>query len=114
MRPLCGLMLLTALSGTGCATGSSADGPSDRTSRLDPNRAPLNAQCRVQFKRDLLGGGAIPLPIGPTVVETNGASVSVSGKLRRLDDDWVVVDTADGPSLWVPRQNVLLLQFQPE
>jgi hypothetical protein len=71
---------------------------------------PINSDCVVQFKRNLLGG-VTSLPVSPTSLGLNGAEVAVSGKLIEFNAEWVVLDASDR-TLWVPRENVLLLQFK--
>ncbi len=89
---------IVSLALVGCASGVSGAGQAG-----DP---PIGADCRVQFRRSDLGA-ADARPISPTAVD---GDVSVRGKLLRIDQDWVVVDTGSS-KLWVPRRNVLLLQF---
>jgi len=101
MRMATLLMTIASLALVGCASGV--------TGARQAGDPPIGAGCTVQFKRSDLGAAA-SLPIPPTTNSINGAGVSVSGKLLRIDQDWVVLD--DGSSkLWVPRRNVLLLQF---
>jgi hypothetical protein len=77
----------------------------------DPAHPPLGDHCTVQFKRDLLGTHA-SLPVSPTADAINGASVSIRGKLVAVDQEWIVLEAGD-ETIWVPRQNVLLLHFYP-
>jgi len=106
MRTATLLITIASLALVGCAGGVSgarnAGGP------------PIGADCRLQFKRSDLGVAA-SLPVPPTAGAVNGADVNVRGKLLRIDKEWVVLDAvvdAGLPSkLWVPRGNVLLLQF---
>jgi hypothetical protein len=63
----------------------------------------------VQLKRDLLGASAnLSISVVTTIPDT---SLAVRGKLLLLDRDWVVLDTGADGKVWVPMQNVLLLQF---
>ena len=106
MRIVALLIMMAALALVGCASGEAgarqASGP------------PIGADCRLQFKRSDLGVAA-SLPVAPTVGSINGADVNVRGKLLRIDKEWVVldavVDAGLRSELWVPRGNVLLLQF---
>ena len=95
------LMTIASLALAGCASGMSGARQAG-----DP---PIGADCRLQFRPSDLGV-ATSLPVPPTVGAINGADVNVSGKLLRIDQDWVVLDTGRS-KLWVPRRNVLLLQF---
>ena len=106
MRILTVLITIGSLALVGCASGL--------TGAREAGDPPIGENCRVQFKRSDLGA-ADNRPISPTAMDSD---VSVSGKLLRIDQDWVVVDTAGtnvvgtAPSkVWVPRRNVLLLQF---
>jgi hypothetical protein len=103
---LCALLATAA----GCAATTAPPTGADRFDLSNPSHPPLHAHCIVQLKRDVLGAGGNNLPIGPTIETINGASVSVGGRLLRLDREWVVLDTGT-KKLWVPRENVLLLQF---
>jgi hypothetical protein len=100
-------MTIGSLALVGCASGL--------TGAREAGDPPIGANCRVQFKRSDLGA-ADKQPISPTATDSD---VSVSGKLLRIDQDWVVVDTAGTNALdtaptqvWVPMRNVLLLQFR--
>jgi hypothetical protein len=84
----------------------------------------IGANCTVQFRRgDALGSGA-SLPVSPTVFGINGAEVSVAGKLKAVDKEWIVLEkpepdaTVNGKpqpqppaELWIPREAVLLVAF---
>jgi hypothetical protein len=85
----------------------------------------IGSECTVQFRRgDALGaGGSLPVP--PTTDSMNGADVSATGKLLRVDAEWVVLeehprnsfvaaDPREQPGLrqlWIPRSAVLMLVF---
>jgi hypothetical protein len=47
--------------------------------------------CTVQFRRDALGAAA-SLPVPPMSEGTNGATTSITGKLKSATGDWIVVD----------------------
>ena len=72
----------------------------------------IGAPCKIQFKRDLLGGNTA-LPIGPETDGINGAQLSLSGKFLRFNEDWIVLDGANG-EVWVPQNVVLLMKFSPK
>lgn len=70
----------------------------------------VGQNCTVQFRRgDALGAGA-GLPVGPTVGTTNGAEVSVSGKLRAVSGGWITIES-DGTAYCIPVESILLVQF---
>ena len=70
---------------------------------------PLMGQiCTVQIKRSTLGAAA-SLPIPPTTDNINGAQVSVSGKVKQIGEDWIVLQGA-GEDLWIARTEIMLIQ----
>jgi hypothetical protein len=73
----------------------------------------VGTECTIQFRRDVLGGGAMGLPIAPTVPGMNGADVSASGILLKLNPEWVLLQTS-AYRLWIPRRNILLIEFPKE
>jgi hypothetical protein len=106
---LCAFIAATA----GCvpATGTPHPGES-RIDLTDPSHPPVGQGmvCTLQFKRNLLGAGA-NLPVAPMTTNINGADVSVRGKLVRFDREWIVLEVEGHTTLWVPTQNVLLVQW---
>ncbi len=70
---------------------------------------PKAKSATVQFRRDILGASR-ELPVPPTTDVQNGASVSVSGKLLKVNREWVVLEQ-DKKVLWIPRDNVLLIRI---
>ena len=105
-----GLLLCAFIAAAGgCTTTGASHTAATSIDATDPAHLPLRANCTVQFKRDLLGASA-NLPVSPTTESINGVSVSVSGTLLSLDREWIVLKSGNG-TVWVPRQNVLLLQF---
>lgn len=88
----------------------------------DPLAARLGRECRVQLRRDLLGA-ACPLPVSCTTDSFNGAQVSVIGEFNGITDQWIVMrtlrrETTEATSgvrkdeFWIPRDAVLLIQFE--
>ena len=74
-----------------------------------PTDLPLGETVTVQFRRDALGGGA-NLPVPPTTNSVNGAEVSLTGKLLRVDFDWILLDVPGSTSLhWIDIDSVLLV-----
>ena len=70
---------------------------------------PVGKSCTVQFRRDALGA-ANSVPIGPMTGSINGAETSVSGTLKTIMDEWIILDRG-GKNIWVPKTVVLSLQF---
>ena len=82
----------------------------DSTPKADPEATPpLGKNVTVQFRRDALGSGATS-PVPPLTGLHNGAEVSVSGKLKNVTPEWVIVDR-NGSEIWIPKSCVLLLQY---
>ena len=68
----------------------------------------LGKPCTVQFKRNALGGAS--LPVLPTTNTINGAVVSISGTLKKIDKDAVII--SDGTTTyWIPKDSILLIQI---
>jgi hypothetical protein len=65
--------------------------------------------CVVQFRRDALGAAA-NLPIAPMTDSINGAATSVSGKLKAVTSEWIVLEDG-GQEIWIQRASVLLLRY---
>ena len=66
------------------------------------------APCKIQFRRDALGGSGTTLPIGPTTDGVVGAVVSLNGKFKAMDKRWIVMEDEKGErDFWVPRDMVL-------
>ena len=72
-----------------------------------PSSPPVGSDVQVQLKRDVLGT-ATNLPVPPTTSAMNGAKVSVIGKLKRVTDEWIVVQE-EFVDHWILRSNVLLV-----
>jgi hypothetical protein len=79
---------------------------SDHKSYLKSKRG---KPCIVQFKRNALGGAA-SLPVPPTTNSINGADVSISGTLQKVDKDAVIISNGK-TTYWIPKDSILLLQF---
>jgi hypothetical protein len=72
--------------------------------------SPPPKPCTIQFRRDALGAAA-SLPISPLTDSLNGGETSISGTLKMVNDDWVVLDRG-GKDIWVSRSVVLLIKYQ--
>lgn len=70
---------------------------------------PIGKNCTVQFRRDALGAAASSA-IPPLTGMHNGAETAVSGKLKYVTSEYVVLDR-NGAELWIPKSVVLALQF---
>lgn len=70
----------------------------------------VGQNCTVQFRRgDALGAGG-GLPVSPTAGTTNGAEVSVNGKLRAVSGSWITIESG-GTEYCIPFESILLVQF---
>lgn len=74
---------------------------------------PIGSFVHVQFRRDYLGlaGDRGSSPVGSNDPDNVLAS---SGELRRITEDFVVLEVQNEPDreLWIPRENVLLLDVK--
>lgn len=80
-------------------------------------RAKIGYGCKIQFRRDALGAAVNPVP--PTSDSFNGSDVSISGKLKDVKGDWLVIERPTGTpnqtfECWVPTHSVLLLEWSRE
>lgn len=95
------------------AIGGLLGGCGGGVSAASPTQPLVGLQCEVQFQRQLLGAAA-DLPVSPTTNEINGAATSVSGILKHVGAEWIVLErTSASPTseeLWIPRSAVLLLR----
>jgi hypothetical protein len=70
----------------------------------------VGQNCTVQFRRgDALGAGG-SLPVSPTAGTTNGAEVTVNGKLRALSGGWITIESGS-TEYCIPFESILLVQF---
>src|SRR5687767_12737962 len=76
------------------------------------SQPPIGKECVVQFRRGDALGGAGNLPVAPLTGSINGAETSVSGKVRQVTEEWVVIEKANKAQLWIPKSSVLLIVFQ--
>jgi hypothetical protein len=91
---------------TGCEQRVQAAAPGG--SRLAQMHSKM---CTVQFRRDALGTAGT-VPVSPTTGGINGGQVSVTGKLRSFDDEWLALDTEKQGVLFIPKEVVLLVQVE--
>lgn len=108
MKPkLLALITLLALVSTiGCVNVEREQESSWKAASL-----PVGAQCRVSLRRDCLGV-ASDNGVGFTADVSNDQSISVSGKIVRNDDAWVVLDEGDGDETWIPHHAILMINVE--
>ena len=73
---------------------------------------PVGSFVHVQFRRDYLG---VASEKGTSPVNSDtGMVLASSGELRRITDEFVVLEVANEPDreLWIPRENVLLMDVK--
>jgi hypothetical protein len=93
----------------GCAVEDSA---TQATAAL---RSKVGYLCTVQFRRDALGAAGNPVP--PTTGTFNGAETQLSGLLKDIKGDYLVLevprqgDPKNAVEYWIPRHSVLLLEW---
>jgi len=92
-----GVVLLMSVLFAGCA---------DRDTFLSGQ---VGKTCKVQFKRNALGGGA-SLPVPPTTDSINGADVSLSGTLQTVESSGIVISSGE-KKFWIPRDAILLIEI---
>ena len=98
------LSLLIALCGSVLLSGCSSVGTPK-----------AGVTCKVQFRRDALGGSGATLPIGPTTDGVSGSVVSLNGKFKRMDRNWLIVQDERGErDFWIPRDMVLCFSVPHE
>jgi hypothetical protein len=79
-------------------------------------RSKVGYYCTVQFRRDALGAAAAS-GIPPTTGSMNGASVELTGLLKDVKGDYLVIETprpgdpTKKNEYWVPRHSILLLEW---
>lgn len=42
----------------------------------------------------------------------NGADISVSGKLRNVTEEWIVIESGDQSLMWIPKAAILMVQVR--
>ncbi len=72
---------------------------------------PTGKMCVVQFRRDALGAAGT-LPISPTTDGVNGAEVSLTGTLKGMSSDWIII-TQGTTDHWIAANSVLMLTIEP-
>ncbi len=70
---------------------------------------PIGKQCTVQFRRGDALGGAGNLPVPPLSGSINGADTAVTGKLRTVTEEWIVIESANQSVMWIPKSAVLMV-----
>ena len=93
----CVWLLVGMLGLSGCGRRDAPD--------LQPGKS-----CTIIFRRDALGA-TTNLPSDPIVSLTSSMSFSVTGILKRTNNDWIVIEQGhDHPEVWVPTDVVLPVQ----
>ena len=64
--------------------------------------------CTIQFRRDALGAAASN-PVPPMTHSYNGADTNVQGKIKRVTNEWVVIEQ-DAGEIWIPKAVILLIK----
>ncbi len=91
---------------------------------IDQLSARVGRDCKVQLRRDLLGA-ASNLPVSVFSDAVQGLAVSIIGELAAVNDSWIVLKTTRREStearvnirkdeIWIPRDAVLLVQFDAQ
>jgi|GEM_PF-700671 len=92
------LCLLAFAVGNGC----------QKTEAPDPAKQLVGKSVTIQFRRDALGSAAT-IPVPPFTNNMNGAETSFTGKVYRVDGNWLIVDFRE-KRVWVPREVVLAIE----
>jgi hypothetical protein len=92
------LVLLAALTFAGCG-----------------KTPPTGKEVRIQLRRGDALGAAANLPLSPRTFSVNGAETGLSGKIVKVTEEWVVLDTMDVPPsrIWIPKASILLIEYRP-
>jgi hypothetical protein len=102
-RMLSGIALVGVLALTGCSGSTPPPADPMLSGRVGDS-------CTVYFRRDALGMAA-GSPSPPTTGNHNGADTQVSGKLVRLNAEWVAV--TDGKrEFTIPKGVILMIETQ--
>jgi hypothetical protein len=109
IAPLVTVLLLAVLAAPGCDDPSSSTNSGGAGGGGDSAQPAIDSYIIVQIRRDALGAAGAPL--APMSGPVGGAELAVGGKLRRLNADWVVVESG-GREIWIPRSVVLLIDVQ--
>ena len=105
----------TLLSGSvliGCAPSNTQAGSHAPAS----SGLPVGRVCTVFMRHDRLGM-ASEHPASVLVDGQNGSRLSIAGRLKRADAEWIVLsDVGEKPpsEVWIPRDNVLAIRFLGE
>jgi hypothetical protein len=105
------LVVLVVSLSAGC------ESPDPEQQAISALRAKIGYRCTVQFRRDALGAAAA-VPVPPTTDNINGADVTLSGKLKDVKGDWLVLEYQRGVSkpteYWIARNSILSLEWSAE
>lgn len=99
---ICGMSMMII----GC---SSDIRESESTHYPDPLMDYVGKTVTVQFNRNDLGGAA-DIPVSPTTDRINGAETSISGMLKDVTEEAILVKHVS-KMFWIPKDSILLLEL---
>ena len=109
---LVGATLLSSSLLSGCAPSNTQAGSHAPAS----SGLPVGRVCTVFMRHDRLGM-ASEHPASVLVDGQNGSRLSIAGRLKRADSEWIVItntSTQRPSEVWIPRDNVLAIRFLGE
>ncbi len=93
------ILIVVTLILSGCTFQSTVTSDSDKE-RL-ATAPPIGSSCSVHFRRSSLGvASANPIPIDSG--NHNGADLTVSGEVVKLDAQWLILKTGESTEEWIP------------
>jgi hypothetical protein len=78
--------------------------------RVSSTQPPTDTSCIVQLRRDALGG-SLGVVVPPLTTSVGGSDISLSGRIRVLNSEWLLLDSPRG-EVWIPRSAILLIVVQ--
>ena len=73
----------------------------------------VGRSVRVQFRRDALGMAG-NVPIEPDAEQAGPRPITVGGTVRRVTNDWLVIDPDNRHEYYIPRGVVLMVDVLPK
>ncbi len=98
-------MLLVAAASCGCTYESAVVANPEGVS-TSPATIPPGSRCAVHFRRDAMGL-ASKSPVSIDGDSHDGATLTIHGRLKSMDSQWLVLKTGQDRETWIPR-NVIL------